>query len=120
MTTLVVTIATWASCVPAIGAASAAVARSSARQGDRPVIWSVNEGMEGACLPCAAPVGNRALRRALMPGRQLDQSVTGCHTRRISPGIIMVEPAPAYQVNEYTPDPSVVFDRKIAAAYIKY
>jgi hypothetical protein len=32
----------------------------------------------------------------------------------------MSEAAREYQVNEYTPDPSVTFDRKIAAAYIKY
>ncbi len=27
---------------------------------------------------------------------------------------------PRYQVNEYTPDPSVAFDPKLAAAYVKY
>lgn len=32
----------------------------------------------------------------------------------------MTETTQAYQVNEYTPDPSVTFDRKIGADYIKY
>lgn len=27
---------------------------------------------------------------------------------------------PLYQVNEYTPDPAVVFDRTVAAAYVRY
>jgi ribulose-5-phosphate 4-epimerase/fuculose-1-phosphate aldolase len=32
----------------------------------------------------------------------------------------MTDPVREYQVNEYTPDPAVTFDRKVGAAYIKY
>jgi ribulose-5-phosphate 4-epimerase/fuculose-1-phosphate aldolase len=32
----------------------------------------------------------------------------------------MQEVSPRYLVNEYTPDPSVIFDREIGASYIKY
>ena len=32
----------------------------------------------------------------------------------------MAEPAPLYQVNEYTPDPTVEFDRAIADNYVRY
>lgn len=32
----------------------------------------------------------------------------------------MNDPAPGYAVNEYTPDPSVVFDRTVGETYVRY